>query len=404
MIEITLGFGFFTAIVLALSTVILVAKYYLVAQGEVTITVNGDKASFVTSPGSKLLSVLASHNLLVSSACGGGGTCGQCKVKVVSKGQSILATERTYITPREAREGARLSCQVVVKQDMAVELDPEMFGAKKWKCTVQSNENVATFIKNLVLQLPPGEHVDFKAGGYIQIERPPGSVHFSDFVVEQEYRDVWDAQNLWNYVSPCDETVSRAYSMANYPDEKGIIMLNVRIATPPSPKIVPGAMSSYLFNLKAGDTVEISGPFGDFFAKATDNEMVFVGGGAGMAPMRSHILDQLLRLSSQRKISFWYGARSVRELFFRDDFDQLAERYDNFSWHIALSDAQPEDDWQGDTGFIHNVLYKNYLQYHKAPEDCEYYICGPPLMNMAVMDMLEQLGVEEENVLADDFG
>ena len=404
MLEITLGFGFFTAIVLALASVILVAKYYLVAQGEVSININGGKATFTTTPGAKLLTVLASNNLFVSSACGGGGTCGQCKVKVNSKGQSILPTEKTHITPREAREGARLSCQVVVKQDMEVELAPEVFGTQKWKCKVQSNENVATFIKNLILELPPRENVDFRAGGYIQIERPPGTVQFSNFNVEEEYRDVWDVQNLWNYVSICDETVSRAYSMANYPDEKGIIMLNVRIATPPSTQIAPGIMSSYLFNLNPGDEVYISGPYGNFFAKPTDNEMIFIGGGAGMAPMRSHILDQLLRLSSRRKISFWYGARSLRELFFREDFDSLAERYDNFSWHIALSEPQPGDDWQGDTGFIHNVLYGNYLKYHKTPEDCEYYICGPPMMNAAVISMLHDMGVEKENILVDDFG
>ena len=358
MAEILLGFGFFTTIVLLLVAVILVAKYYLVARGDVTIQVNGGAASITTSPGTKLLAALAANDLFVSSACGGGGTCGQCKVKVLSGGGSILPTERTYITPREAQDGNRLSCQITVKQDIKLELAPEVFGTRKWECTVLSNHNVATFIKNLVLQLPQGEDVDFRAGGYIQIECPPHDVRFSDFEVEEEYRDAWDAQQLWSYQSVPTEPASRAYSMANYPDEKGIIMLNVRIATPPSPDLPPGIMSSYLFNLKPGDKVTISGPFGEFYAKQTDNEMIFVGGGAGMAPMRSHIFDQLLRLESNRKISFWYGARSLRELFFVEDFDKLAKSYPNFEWHISLSDPQPQDDWHGYTGFIHNVFVR----------------------------------------------
>ena len=404
LFEISLGFVFFTAIVLALVFVILIAKSFLVPKGEVTITVNGDAASFVTQPGGKLLSVLANNQLFVASACGGGGTCGQCRVKVISGGGAILPTETTYITPREADAGDRLSCQIAVKQDMAIELAPEVFGARQWECTVQSNDNAATFIKNLVLELPPKEDVNFRAGGYIQVECPPGDIKFSDFNVGEEYRDVWDAQGLWVYESHTYSTVSRAYSMANYPDEKGVIMLNVRIATPPSPELSPGVVSSYLFSLKPGDKVTIAGPFGDFYAKDTDSEMVFIGGGAGMAPLRSHIFDQLLRLKSQRKISFWYGARSLRELFFVEDFDRLANEHDNFSWHIALSDAQPQDNWDGHTGFIHQVLYENYLKDHQYPEDCEYYICGPPMMNQAVIYLLQSLGVEEENILFDDFG
>lgn len=402
--EIALGFGFFTAIVLLLVFVILIAKSYLVAQGKVTVTINSGESSFQTTPGSKLLAALADRQLFVSSACGGGGTCGQCRLKVLSGGGAILPTETTFITPRQAREGDRLSCQLTVKQDIAIELAPEVFGTRSWQCTVRSNDNVATFIKNLVLELPPGEEVDFRAGGYIQIECPPHTVKFSDFKVGEEYRDVWDAMGLWVYRSKTDVPVSRAYSMANYPDEKGIIMLNVRIATPPSPDLPPGIMSSYLFGLKPGDKVTIAGPFGEFFAKETGNEMVFVGGGAGMAPMRSHIFDQLLRLKSGRKIGFWYGARSLREMFFVDEFDNLAHDYDNFTWHIALSDPQQGDDWDGRTGFIHQVLYESYLKNHPQPEDCEYYICGPPMMNTAVITMLQQMGVEEENILFDDFG
>lgn len=403
-LEIILGFGFFTTIVLILVFVILLAKSFLVPKGKVTVSVNGGESGFTTAPGGKLLSVLASNGLFVASACGGGGTCGQCRVKVRSGGGAILPTEKTYITPREARDGDRLSCQLTVKQDIAIELAPEVFGARQWECEIRSNDNVATFIKNLVLDLPAGEDVDFRAGGYIQIECPPHDVQFSDFDISEEYRDVWDEQGLWAYESHVNIPVSRAYSMANYPEEKGVIMLNVRIATPPSPDLPPGVMSSYLFSLKAGDKVTIAGPFGDFYAKDTQNEMIFIGGGAGMAPMRSHIFDQLLRLESRRKISFWYGARSLRELFFADDFDRLARDYDNFSWHIGLSDPQPGDNWRGHVGFIHQILYDNYLKNHSQPEDCEYYICGPPMMNDAVINMLEHLGVEEENILLDDFG
>ncbi len=403
MLEVGLGISFFTLIVLVLVFVILIAKSRLVAAGNVNININGEKEIEVPV-GSKLLTALADNELFVSSACGGGGTCGQCRVKIHSGGGAILPTETTYITRREAREGDRLSCQVAVKRDMKIELPPDVFGARRWECAVRSNDNVATFIKNLVLELSPGEDVDFRAGGYIQIECMPHHVKFSDFDIQPEYRDAWDNFNLWGLESHVDEPVSRAYSMANYPDEKGIIMLNARIATPPMPHLPPGAMSSYIFNLKPGDRVVISGPFGEFFARDTDNEMVFVGGGAGMAPMRSHIFDQLRRLGSKRKISFWYGARSLREMFFVEDYDGLEKEHANFYWKIALSDPQPEDHWTGYTGFIHQVLYDNYLKNHPAPEDCEYYICGPPMMNDAVIRMLGDLGVEEEHILFDDFG
>jgi len=405
MLEIGLGVSFFTAIVLALVTVILFAKSRLVASGNVKISINGEKEIEVPA-GGKLLGVLAENSLFVPSACGGGGTCAQCRVKIFDGGGSILPTEETHITKREANSGDRLSCQVAVKQDMTIEVPEEVFGVKQWRCKVRSNDNVATFIKELVLELPEGENVDFRAGGYIQIECPPHTVKYTDFQVQEEYKPDWDHFNIWQYESVVEETVVRAYSMANYPEEKGIIMLNVRIASPPprTEGLAPGQMSSFIFNLKEGDEVTISGPFGEFFAKDTDAEMVFVGGGAGMAPMRSHIFDQLERIGTKRKITFWYGARSKREMFYVEDFDRLAADHDNFEWHVALSDPQPEDDWSGDTGFIHNVLYENYLNEHAAPEDCEFYMCGPPMMNQAVINMLQDLGVEDENILLDDFG
>ena len=403
MLEIALGVGFFTAIVLLLVFVILAARARLVVLGDARLVVNSEK-EFRVPVGSRLLTALADNQLFVSSACGGGGTCALCRVRVLSGGGAILPTETAHITKREARNGERLSCQVAVKRDMEIEVPPEVFGCRQWRCRVRSNDNVATFIKNLVLELPSGEAVDFRAGGYVQIECPPHDVSFADFDVAEEYRDAWDRFDFWKCRSLCDAPVSRAYSMANYPDEKGVIMLNVRIATPPRPELPPGVMSSYLFSLKPGDEVMISGPFGEFFAKDTANEMIFIGGGAGMAPMRSHIFDQLRRIHSDRRIGFWYGARSYRELFFVEDFDRLAREHDNFDWKIALSDPQPEDDWDGLTGFIHQVLYERYLKSHPAPEDCEYYICGPPMMNAAVLNMLHDLGVEEENILFDDFG
>ena len=404
--EITLGVVLFTLIVLALVMIILAAKSKLVASGNVKININDEK-TIETPVGSKLLGALADANLFVSSACGGGGTCGQCRVIISEGGGSILPTEESHINKREAREGCRLSCQVTVKQDMDIRVPDEVFGVKKWPCKVRSNDNVATFIKELVLELPEGENVDFKAGGYIQIEAPAHTVDYKNFDIGEQFHEDWDHFNLWRYRSVVKEPVMRAYSMANYPEEKGIIMLNVRIASPPpgaGDDIPPGQMSSFIYNLKPGDEVTISGPFGEFFAKNTPAEMVFIGGGAGMAPMRSHIFDQLKRLDSQRKISFWYGARSKKEMFYVEDFDSLDEQFENFQWHVALSDPKPEDNWSGYTGFIHNVLYENYLKDHPAPEDCEYYMCGPPMMNSAVISMLEDLGVERDNILLDDFG
>lgn len=403
---IIIGVMAFIIIVLALVFIILFAKSKLVASGTIEIQINGDKK--ITAPvGGKLLGALSDNGLFVSSACGGGGTCGQCRVVINEGGGSILATEETHINKREAREGQRLSCQVAVKSDMSIEVPHELFGASKWECTVRSNDNVATFIKELVLEIPEGEEVNFRAGGFIQIECPPHEVQYKDFIVDEEYKEDWDKFDLWRFSSKVTETVQRAYSMANYPEEKGIIMLNVRIASPPprGPATIPaGQMSSFIFDLKPGDKVTISGPFGEFFARDTKNEMIFVGGGAGMAPMRSHIFDQMRRIHTDRKVTFWYGARSKREMFYVEDFDTLAKENDNFDWHVALSDPLPTDDWTGDTGFIHNVLFENYLKDHPAPEDCEYYLCGPPVMNSAVISMLENLGVERENILLDDFG
>ncbi|QUM75339.1 NADH:ubiquinone reductase (Na(+)-transporting) subunit F [Moritella sp. 24] len=405
--EIILGVVMFTIIVLALVTVILFAKSKLVSEGDITISINGDpEKAVVTGAGGKLLGSLAASGIFVSSACGGGGTCGQCRVKVKSGGGDILPTELDHISKGEARDGERLSCQVSVKVDMDIELPEEIFGVKKWECEVISNDNKATFIKELKMAIPNGEVVPFRAGGYIQIEAPAHHVKYSDYDIPDEYRGDWKHFGFFDVESKVDEDTIRAYSMANCPEEAGIIMLNVRIATPPPRdlSLPAGKMSSYIFSLKAGDKVTISGPFGEFFAKETDNEMVFVGGGAGMAPMRSHIFDQLNRLDTKRKVSFWYGARSKREMFYVEDFDMLAKENDNFEWHVALSDPQPEDNWEGYTGFIHNVILENYLGNHEAPEDCEYYMCGPPMMNAAVIGMLKDLGVEDENIMLDDFG
>jgi Na+-transporting NADH:ubiquinone oxidoreductase subunit F len=405
MLEILLGIIIFTIIVIALVFIIIGAKSQLVASGDIEILINDEKKIHIPV-GGKLLTALADNGLFVPSACGGGGTCAQCKVKIFEGGGEILPTETSHITKREAAEGERLSCQVTVKHNMKIEVEEDVFGVKKWECTVKSNNNVATFIKELVLELPKGEAINYRAGGYIQIECPPHVSKYSDMNIEEEFREDWDKFNLWRFVSNVKQDTLRAYSMASYPEEQEI-MLNVRVATPPPgapDSVPPGIMSSYIFNLKPGDKCIISGPYGEFFAQDTDNEMIFVGGGAGMAPMRSHIFDQLRRLKSKRKMTFWYGARSKREMFYEDDFDMLDKENDNFTWHVGLSDPLPEDNWKGYTGFIHQVLYENYLKDHPAPEDCEYYLCGPPMMNTAVIKLLEDNGVEPENIYLDDFG
>ena len=407
MIEIIAGVIGFTVVILALVLILMAARSKLVATGNVSIGINGDAdKTLVTAGGGTLLGTLAANRIFVPSACGGKGSCGVCTVKVCDGGGAILPTELSHISRGEARDGVRLSCQVKVKQDMEIEVPPEVLDVRKWKCRVRSNDNVATFIKELILELPEGEEVPFRAGGYIQIECPPHVVEYANFEVSDEYREDWDKFNLWRYISKVEDAEDRAYSMANYPEERGMIMLNVRVASPPPrmPDVPPGIMSSYIFNLKPGDEVTISGPYGEFFAKDTDNEMIFVGGGAGMAPMRSHIFDQFRRIHTERKVSFWYGARSLREAFYIEDFDTIQSENDNFNWHLALSEPLPEDGWEGYEGFIHQVLLDNYLANHPSPEDCEYYLCGPPMMNEAVQNMLSDLGVEPENIMFDDFG
>ena len=404
--EVILGVSLFTAVVLILVFVILVARSKLVATGNISIVVN-DERELSAPTGGKLLQVLADNDLFIPSACGGGGTCGQCRVRVMSGGGAILPTETSSINKRDAEDHYRLACQVAVKQDMKIRVADEVFGVKRYETTVVSNRNVASFIKELVLALPEGEELDFRAGGYIQIECPPHDLKFTEFDIDEKFRDEWDKYDLWRYESHVKEPEMRAYSMASFPLERTVIKLNVRIATPPpgaDDSIPPGVMSSFIFNLKPGDKAVVSGPYGEFFAKDTDNEMVFIGGGAGMAPMRSHIFDQLIRQHSKRKMSFWYGARSLKEMFYEEEFNELAEKNDNFVWHLALSEPQPEDNWTGLTGFIHQVLYDEYLSEHPAPEDCEYYLCGPPMMNTAVIKMLDSLGVPPENIMLDDFG
>ena len=406
MTEVGLGIALFTVIVLVLVLVILAARSRLVSTGNVSVLVNDDK-ELKMPVGVKLMQGLADADLFVASACGGGGTCGQCRVRVLSGGGAILPTETSLISKREAADHERLSCQVTVKQDMRVQVPDEVFGVRKYDCKVISNGNVASFIKELVLELPDGEVMDFQAGGYILIECPPHELKYTDFEIDEQFRDEWDRYNLWRYESKVKEETSRAYSMANYPSERGLIKLNVRIATPPpgaDDKIPPGILSSYIFNLKPGDTAVVSGPFGEFFAKETQNEMVFIGGGAGMAPMRSHIFDQLKRIHTDRKMTFWYGGRSLKEVFYIDEFDALAAENANFDWHIALSEPLPEDNWDGCVGFIHKVLLDEYLANHPAPEDCEFYICGPPMMNTAVITMLTDLGVTRDHIMLDDFG
>lgn len=417
---IILGVIVFILMIVALVVVLMVARSKLVNSAEVTININHGEQALAARAGGNLLNVLSENKIFIPSACGGKGSCGVCKVDIHSGGGSMLPTEGSHISRGEARAGCRLACQVKVKGDMEIEIEPEIFGVRKWECTVRSNHNVATFIKEFIIDLPEGESVPFRAGGYIQIDCPPHVQKYEDFIIEEEYRDDWDKFDMWRFVSNVNDTVTRAYSMANYPEEYGMIMLNIRIASPPwnMPDVPPGIMSSYIFGCEPGDKVTISGPFGEFFAKDTDNEMVFVGGGAGMAPMRSHIFDQFKRIKTDRKVSFWYGARSFREAFYLEDFDGIQEEFDNFVWHVALSDVIEEDDWdnpeapsrqslgcrEGYVGYIHNIVYEHYLKDHESPEDIEYYLCGPPIMNTSVINMLINLGVEPENIALDDFG
>ena len=407
MTEIALGVAMFTGVILALVALLLAARRKLVASGEVSIVVNDDPSKALKTPaGNTLLGALSGAGIFIPSACGGKGACGVCEVVVKEGGGDLLPTETGFISPGEARRGCRLACQVKVKRDMRIELPAEVFSVAKWNCTVVSNRNVATFIKELVLALPEGQSVPFRAGGYVQIEAPAHAVEFRDMVIEPPFREDWDKFDLWRFRSVVDEPVVRAYSMANYPLEKGLLKFTIRIAFPPGyrTEIPPGKMSSWLFALRPGDQVTVSGPYGEFFARDTDKEMCFIGGGAGMAPMRSHIFDQLLRLDTRRKMTYWYGARSLKEAFYVEEFDRLAAEHPNFSWHLALSEPLEEDHWNGPTGFIHQVLLERYLRDHPAPEDVEYYMCGPGVMNKAVIAMLLDLGVERENIMLDDFG
>ncbi len=407
MSTIIFGVLVFIISILSLVVILMVARSKLVNTDNVKLLINKDPEKTRDVPaGSTLLNTLTAEKIFIPSACGGKGSCGVCTVEVHSGGGAMLPTEEGHISRGDAKKGVRLACQLKVKQEISIELEPEIFSVQKWNCRVRSNNNVATFIKELVLEIPQGEEVPFRAGGYIQIEAPKHVVDYKDFDIDEEYRGDWDRFNMWQFVSKVDEPVTRAYSMASYPLEKELIMLNVRIASPPprTPNVPPGKMSSFIFNLKEGDEVVISGPYGEFFARETQNEMVFIGGGAGMAPMRSHIFDQFRRLKTDRKVSFWYGARSLREAFYVEHFDAIAAENENFEWNLALSDPLPEDNWEGYTGFIHQVVLDNYLKEHPAPEDVEYYMCGPPMMNNAVINMLLEMGVEHENIMLDDFG
>ncbi len=405
--EILLGVAMFTVVTLAVVGILLAARRKLVATGDVTIVINDDpEKSLKVAAGGTLLGTLADRKIFIPSACGGKGACGVCEVVVREGGGELLPTETGYISRGEAKRGHRLACQVKVKRDLRIEIAPEIFDVRKWQCKVVSNRNVATFIKELKLALPPGEEVPFRAGGYVQIACPPHEVEFRTFDIDPQFRDVWDRFDLWRFKSVVVVPVERAYSMANYPNEKGILLFTIRIAFPPDYRvdIPPGIMSSWVFNLKPGDDVTVAGPFGEFFARDTDAEMCFIGGGAGMAPMRSHIFDQLKRLHTPRKVTFWYGARSLREAFYVDEFEALQKANANFEWHLALSEPLAEDNWTGPVGFIHNVLHDRYLKNHPAPEDIEFYMCGPGPMNKAVIAMLLSLGVDRENIMLDDFG
>ncbi len=402
-----IGVIFFTSLILLLVILLNFAGSKLLPQGDVQIEINDDKEKSITvRPGSTLLSVLSGNEIFLPSACGGQGTCAQCKCQVIDGGGDILPTETGHINRKEAADHWRLACQIKIKQDMKINIPDEIFNIKKYTCKVISNNNVATFIKELVIELPSGVEMGYRAGGYIQIDVPPYQLKYTDFNVDEEYRGDWDKYNLWRYNATNDEEVTRAYSMASYPAEGNKIILNVRIASPPpwAPDVPPGIASSYIFNLKPGDNIEVSGPYGEFFTKDTKREMVFIGGGAGMAPMRSHLYDLLKTKKSDRKISFWYGARSLREMFYDDEFKELESKFPNFTYQVGLSEPLEEDNWKGQVGFIHQILYDNILKDHDDPTEIEYYMCGPPPMIDAVDKMLYDLGVEPEMIAYDKFG
>ena len=398
----------FLSVILILVTIILFAESKLIPQGDVKITINGDdNKSPQVKPGGTLLTALSNQSVFLPSACGGGGTCAMCKCQVYDGGGDILPTELTHITRTEAKNNWRLACQVKVRDNMNIKIPDEIFSIQKWECTVRSNRSVATFIKELIVELPTGEIIDFKSGGYIQIDIPKYELNYSEFEVEDEYREDWDKFKMWDLnAQNNDSEVFRAYSMANHPAEGNIVMLNVRIAHPPPQKwdAPPGVASSYIYNLKAGDKITISGPYGDFFIKDTEREMVYIGGGAGMAPMRSHLFHLFHTLKTGRKVSYWYGARSLREMFYDNQFQKIKDEFPNFSYNVALSDPLDKDNWEGYKGFIHQVLHDNYLEKHEDPTEIEYYICGPPMMLTACKNMLDSLGVEPEMIDFDDFG
>ena len=409
MEQIFLSVSVFTVVVLILVLILNFAESQLLPQGDVTIEINGNpEKSITTRPGSTLLSALAGQSVFLPSACGGGGTCAMCECQVFEGGGEILPTETGHINRKQAKDNWRLACQVKIKENMKIHVPDEIFSIQKWECTVESNQNVATFIKELVLNLPEGENLDFQAGGYIQIDIPEyHNLGFNDFSIEEEYHPDWDKYKIWDLVANNDEPVFRAYSMANHPAEGNRVMLNVRIATPPPPlwdQVPPGLASSYIFNLKPGDKVTISGPYGEFFIKDSDREMVYIGGGAGMAPMRSHLFHLFHTLKTGRKVSFWYGARSVREMFYDEQFKQIQEEFPNFTYKVALSEPMEEDNWTGHTGFIHQVLHDEYLAKHEDPTELEYYMCGPPPMINACDNMLDSLGVDKEMIAYDSFG
>lgn len=404
-----LGITVFTGVILILVVTLNFAESKLLPSEDVFIRINdNDDKSITVKPGSTLLSALASESVFLPSACGGGGTCAMCKCQIFEGGGEILPTEKGHINRSEAKENWRLACQVKIKENMSVQVPSEIFEIQKWECKVRSNKNVATFIKELVLELPKGENLNFTAGGYIQIDIPEYSgLKFKDFNIEEEYHPDWDKFKIWDVVANNDEECFRAYSMANHPAEGNIIMLNVRIATPPPAlwnDVPPGIASSYIFNLKPGDKVTISGPFGEFFAKDTEREMVYIGGGAGMAPMRSHLFDLLDTQRTDRKITFFYGARSAKEMFYHDDFLRLQKEYPNFKYIVGLSEPMPEDNWDGPTGFIHNIANDLYLKDHEDPSDIEYYMCGPPMMIDACDKLLYDLGVDRDMIAYDSFG
>ena len=400
----------FLLLTLLLVIVLLVAKSKLVPSGNVKLTINGEKEAEVPIGGT-LLNTLQSENIYLSSACGGSGSCGQCRCRVVEGGGEILPTEKGFFSRKEQSEHWRLACQTKVKEDMEVIVPEEVFGVKEWECEVISNRNVSTFIKEFVVKLPEGEVMNFKSGSYAQITIPPYDIKYSDYDIDEKFRGDWDHFDMWSLTCKNDTETIRAYSMANYPAEGNIITLNVRIATPPMDRathkwmnVSPGISSSYIFSLKPGDKVRMSGPYGDFHIQDTDAEMLYIGGGAGMAPLRAQILHLFRTLHTSRKVSYWYGARSKKEIFYEEDFREIEKQFPNFSFHIALSDPQPEDNWTGYTGFIHQVILDNYLKDHEAPEDIEYYMCGPGPMANAVKAMLENLGVERSQLFFDDFG